>query len=71
MENTSSKLDESKEFEIYMEKCKVPKEIKPIVKKYRHCFSARLSEITRIKTDPPSEFTLKLMKNWDGIPYFT
>jgi hypothetical protein len=60
-----------KEFEIYMEKCKVPKEMKPTVKRYRHCFSARLSEITKIKTDPPSEFTLRLMRNWDGIPYFT
>ena len=61
----------NQEYEIYMEKCKVPEDMKPTVRKYKHCFSSRLSEIGAIKTDPPSEFTLRLMKNWDGIPYFT
>ena len=60
-----------KEFQIYMNNCKVPEIIQPIVKKHKQCFAKNLREIGLIKTDPPSEFTLRLARNWNGQPFHT
>ena len=60
-----------KEFQIYMEKCKVPEQLQSIISKYQDIFANNLNEIGEIKTEPPSYFTHKFKKTWDGNPYQT
>jgi len=59
------------EFKIYMEKCRVPQSLQPIIEQYQHCFGQNLREIGLIKTNPPSEFRLTIARNWNGQPYHT
>jgi len=59
------------EFKIYMEKCRVPQSLQPIIEQYRNCFGQNLREIGLIKTNPPSEFRLTIARNWNGQPYHT
>ena len=59
------------EFKIYMEKCRVPQSLQPIIEQYQNCFGQNLREIGLIKTNPPSEFRLTIAKNWNGQPYHT
>ena len=59
------------EFKIYMEKCKVPQSLQPIIEQYQNCFGQNLREIGLIKTNPPSEFRLTIARNWNGQPYHT
>ena len=51
------------EFKIYMEKCRVPQSLQPIIEQYQNCFGQNLHEIGLIKTNPPSEFRLTIAKN--------
>src|SRR5271154_5298817 len=60
-----------KEFEIYMNKCKVPMELKDCIRRNRQCFAKNISEIGILQTNPPTEFTLKLKQTWDHIPFST
>src|SRR3954471_6582696 len=59
------------EFKIYMEKCRVPQSLQPIIEQYQNCFGQNLCEIGLIKTNPPSEFRLTIARNWNGQPYHT
>ena len=61
----------TEEFQIYMDNCKVPATLQPVIREYKHCFAKNLREIGIIKTEPPSEFTLRIMKNWNGQPFHT
>ena len=48
------------EFKIYMEKCRVPHSLQPIIEQYQNCFGQNLREMGLIKTNPPSEFRQKI-----------
>ena len=45
------------EWEFYIEKCKIPNDYKPIIRKYRKCFGQHISEIGKI---PDIEFEVEL-----------
>src|SRR6266516_749567 len=59
------------EFKTYIEKCKVPQILQPIIEQHQGYFSQNLREIGLIKTDSPSEFRLTIARNWNGQPYHT
>src|SRR5277367_585011 len=61
----------NQEFDIYIEKCKVPKKLKSLIREYRDCFATNLEEIGEIRTTPSSFYTHKFKANWDGRPYQT